>query len=61
MYKGYKNIIKEKSQENKLLSNKLTKCPKCNKYNTVVYSPNINNNVIQCYFCGNPCYIIKDR
>ena len=58
MYKGYKNIIKDKNPENNL---KLSKCSKCNKYNTVIYSPNINNNVIQCYFCGNPCYIIKDR
>lgn len=55
MYKGYKNIIKDKNTENNL---KLTKCSKCNKYNTIVYSPAYNN-VIQCYFCGNPCYIIK--
>lgn len=58
MYKGYKNIIKDKSQQNNNL--KLTKCSKCNKYNTIVYSPAYNN-VIQCYFCGNPCYIIKDQ
>ncbi len=61
MYKGYKNIIKDKSQEsNNLIYNKLTKCSKCNKYNAIVYSPSYSN-IIQCYFCRNPCYIIKER
>ncbi len=60
MYKGYKTIIKDKNQEsNNLIYNKLTKCSKCNKYNTIIYSPAYSN-IIQCYFCGNPYYIIKD-
>ena len=36
----------------------VVRCSKCKKYNSVEVSPDIKN-ISNCYFCGNPYYIIK--
>ena len=36
----------------------VVKCTKCKKNNSVEVSPEIKN-ISNCYFCGNPYYIIK--
>jgi hypothetical protein len=37
---------------------KIIKCSKCKKFNSIVVSPEIKN-TNNCYFCGNPFYIIS--
>lgn len=55
MYKGYKNILYYKNPgNNNLISNKLTKCSRCNKFNSVTYFSPCKNNIIYCIYCGNP-------
>jgi len=60
MYKGYKNILYYKNSENNTLqsNNKLTKCSKCNKFNSITISP-AQNNIIYCVYCGNSIQIYK--
>lgn len=65
MFKGYRNYIFYKDQTNKTINSlpQITKCVKCNYYNTYYIYPNTsNNNTINfsksnCYHCGNPYYI----
>jgi hypothetical protein len=59
--KGHRSrILLKDPQFNKTLSNhpQVIKCSKCKKYNSVQVSPEINN-INNCYFCGNPYYIIR--
>jgi|LakMenEpi03Aug12_release.lakeMendotaPanAssembly.Ray.scaffolds.fasta_scaffold497994_2 hypothetical protein len=41
-----------------LIYPQVVKCTKCKKKNSVEVSPEIKN-ISNCYFCGNPYYIIK--
>ena len=56
MFKGYRNYIFYKDQTNKTINSLpiITKCIKCNFYNSCYIS---NNNKSICYHCGNPYYI----
>lgn len=59
MFKGYRNQLFYKNTTNKTISNlaPITKCSKCRKLNTVISS---NSDVIFCYFCRQPLYIVKN-
>ena len=64
MFKGYRNYIFYKDQTNKTINSlpQISKCIKCNYYNTCYIYPNndnhnSNNNKGICYRCGNPYYI----
>ena len=56
MFKGYRNYIFYKDQTNKTINSlpQISKCIKCNYYNTCYIS---NNKKTTCYHCGNPYYI----
>uniref|UniRef100_A0A6C0IU80 Uncharacterized protein n=1 Tax=viral metagenome TaxID=1070528 RepID=A0A6C0IU80_9ZZZZ len=60
MYKGYKNILYYKNPEN-IISNKLTKCSKCNKFNSIIVEPINTMNYYYCVYCCNPIQISKKK
>ena len=61
LYKGQRQrmLLKNVKENTTLIVlPQVIKCSKCNKYNSIYTSPEIKN-TCNCYFCGNPCYIIK--
>lgn len=57
MFKGYKNYIIDKNKLTKSNSTIMKKCVKCQKLNSIVFSP-ASNNIQACMYCGNPFYVI---
>ena len=62
-YKGYRERIANfkpppKSPPGNPIYPQVVRCSKCKKNNSVEISPEIKN-ISNCYFCGNPYYIIK--
>ena len=55
---GVQPMIKKKMPQCKPIYPKVVKCTKCKKYNSVIASPEFQN-ISNCYFCGNPYYIIR--